>query len=137
MNRILILIIFIISITSSSIAEVINNLNVKGNNRVSKETIILFGDIQLNQEINDIELNNIIKNLFETNFFKNVKIKISNNTLEIEVVENPLVQSVSIEGVKNKNILKILRENMTLKDEFNININELKIINSEWFANYC
>ena len=117
MNRILILIIFIISITSSSIAEVINNLNVKGNNRVSKETIILFGDIQLNQEINDIELNSIIKNLFETNFFKNVKIKISNNTLEIEVVENPLVQSVSIEGVKNKNILKILRENMTLKEK--------------------
>ena len=47
MNRILILIIFIISITSSSIAEVINNLNVKGNNRVSKETIILFGGLAI------------------------------------------------------------------------------------------
>ena len=32
---------------------------------------------------------------------------------------------------------KTIKENMTLKDEFNININELKIINSEWFANYC
>ena len=92
-------------------------LNVKGNNRVSKETIILFGEIKLNEEIDAIKLNNIIKNLYETKFFKDVSITISNNNLEIEVVENPLVQSVSIEGIKNKNIIKILRENMTLKEK--------------------
>ena len=117
MNRIFILVIFIISFASNSLAEVIKKVNVKGNNRISKETIILFGDIKLNQEIDAIQLNNIIKNLYETNFFKNVNINILNNSLEIEVVENPLVQSVNIEGVKNKNILKILRENMILKEK--------------------
>ena len=134
MNRILILIIFIISFASNSIAEVIKKLNVKGNNRVSKETIILFGDIKLNQEIDSIQLNNIIKNLYETNFFKNVKIKILDDSIEIVVVENPLVQSVSIEGVKNKNILKILRENMTLKEKSSFiptlaNVDKKKLLN--------
>ena len=117
MNRILILIILIVSAASSSLAEIIENVNIKGNSRVSKETIILFGGIKLNNEIDATQLNKIIKNLYETNFFENVEIKISNNSLEIIVVENPLVQSVNIEGVKNKNILKILKENMTLKEK--------------------
>ena len=54
-----------------------------------------------------ISLNSIIKNLYETKFFENVSVSISNNILEIEVEENPLIQSVSIEGIKNKNIVKI------------------------------
>ncbi len=117
MNRILVLIILIVSFVTSSLADIVKNINVEGNNRVSKETIILFGEIKLNEEIDAFKLNNIIKNLYETNFFKDVSITISNNNLEIKVVENPLVQSVSIEGIKNKNILKILRENMTLKEK--------------------
>jgi len=117
MNRILVLIILIASFVTSSLADIVKNINVKGNNRVSKETIILFGEIKLNEEIDAIKLNNIIKNLYETKFFKDVSITISNNNLEIKVVENQLVQSVSIEGIKNKNIIKILRENMTLKEK--------------------
>ena len=108
MNRIIAIIILIVTFTTNVLAEIIENVNVK-NNRVTKETIILFGEIKLKEEINAVELNNIIKNLYDTKFFKNVSISILNNTLEIEVEENPLVQSVSIEGVKNKNIIKILR----------------------------
>ena len=117
MNRIIAIIILIVTFSTNVLAEIIENVNVKGNNRVTKETIILFGEIKLKEEINAVELNNIIKNLYDTKFFKNVSISILNNTLEIEVEENPLVQSVSIEGVKNKNIIKILRENMTLKEK--------------------
>ena len=117
MNRIFITTIFLFFFISNSLAEIIKNVDVKGNKRISKETIILFGNIKLNQEINSGDLNDIIKNLYETNFFKNVSIKILNNSLSIEVVENPLIQTVSIEGIKNKKIIGILRDNMNLKQK--------------------
>ena len=117
MNRIFITIIFIFFFITNSLAEIIKNIDVKGNKRISKETIILFGNIKLNHEINGGDLNDIIKNLYETNFFKDVSIKIINNRLLIEVVENPLIQSVNIEGIKNKKIIEILRENMILKQK--------------------
>ena len=79
MNRIYITIIFLFFFISNSLAEIIKNVDVKGNKRISKETIILFGNIKLNHEINSGDLNDIIKNLYETNFFKNVSIKIINN----------------------------------------------------------
>ena len=39
-------------------------INVLGNERISKETIIIFGEIDLNDDFDDNILNNILKNLF-------------------------------------------------------------------------
>jgi outer membrane protein insertion porin family len=49
-------------------------------------------------------LNNIIKNLYTTDFFKNVSVNLKSNILNINVIENSLVQSVEINGVKNKKL---------------------------------
>ena len=57
MNRIFITIFFLFFFISNSLAEIIKNVDVKGNKRISKETIILFGNIKLNQEINSGDLN--------------------------------------------------------------------------------
>ena len=58
-------------------AEVINNLIINGNKRVSDETIKIYGDIELNKDISESGLNKIINNLYSTNFFNDVSIKIS------------------------------------------------------------
>ena len=57
------------NISSNSIAEVVNKVNVKGNERISPETIMIFGDIVIgkNYEISDVNL--LIKKLYQTNFF--------------------------------------------------------------------
>ena len=60
----------IIFYTSFVNANVINKININGNDRISKQTIILFSDIQLNENITDDKLNQILKNLYETNFLK-------------------------------------------------------------------
>ena len=46
MNRIIAIIILIVTFSTNVLAEIIENVNVKGNNRVTKETIILFGEIK-------------------------------------------------------------------------------------------
>ena len=65
------LIFFLIS--SNSIAEKINSIDVVGNERISKDTIILFSKISKNDEIkNKNQLNKIFKDIYSTNFFSNV-----------------------------------------------------------------
>ena len=53
----------------------INNIQIKGNERISDETIILFSEFNIGNDITNNKLNQIIKNLYETNFL-NVNVKV-------------------------------------------------------------
>ena len=76
------LIIFTISIfvlvTNLLLAKPIDKLIVKGNERISSETIKVFSGYSKGDDINQNDLNDIIKSLYETNFFENVAIEIVN-----------------------------------------------------------
>ena len=66
---------FLLTIISFQVVAVeIKNIVISGNNRISDETIILFGDIKINKNYEDRDLNKVIKNLYKTNFFENFKI---------------------------------------------------------------
>ncbi len=114
---IIVLIFFNFSLFKNLNAEIINEVYVTGNKRISSDTIILFGDIKKGENYTDQKLNSILKNLYETNFFENVKLNLNNNILQIIVIENPIVQSIEIAGVKNKNIIKTLNANLSLKEK--------------------
>ena len=116
-NKLLLSFLFICILDFNALGDTIKEIEVTGNKRISKETIVLFGQIKLNQETNTNEINTILKKLYSTNFFKNIKIELSNEILKIDIIENPLVQSVNFEGVKNKSIIELLRENITLKEK--------------------
>ena len=62
----------------------------------------------INDDINSEKLNTAFKKLYETDYFKNIEISFDNGLLSIQVKENPLIQSVIINGIKNKTILKEL-----------------------------
>ena len=47
-------------------SEIINQINVKGNERLAEETIILFSELNINDNINSNDLNSALKKLFET-----------------------------------------------------------------------
>ena len=85
---------------NSSYAEKIKEIKISGNSRISYETIRVFSDLDLSQNFEDINLNNLIKELYETNYFSDVSIKYENQILYINVVENPIVQNIIIEGIK-------------------------------------
>ena len=98
-------------------SENFSEIKVLGNKRITSETIIIFSGANKlkNKNINDNDLNILLKKLYETNFFEDVSVKIENNKLIINLVENPLIQDVRFEGVKNKDILEFLNEQIILK----------------------
>ena len=66
---------FLIFVYFSSIpshAKIINNLVIKGNDRVSSQTIKVFSGFNEGDNIEQSDLNNIMKELYSTNFFKEV-----------------------------------------------------------------
>ena len=111
----LLLLIYLSFFNNFSLADKIIEINVKGNNRISDSTIKLFSNININDDADDEKLNNILKNLYETNFFENVSVKIENNVLEIFVKELPVIENITIDGIKAKKYIKAIKENYKLK----------------------
>ena len=115
--RLFIYIFFIIIFSFKVYAEIINKIEIEGNNRISNSNIILFGKIELNEDYDNNKINRTLKNLYETEFFEKINIGVKNNILIIKVIENPIVQSIEITGVKNKTVLELLRDNLSLKEK--------------------
>jgi outer membrane protein insertion porin family len=127
-------IIILLFITISANSEIIKEIKVSGNKRVSSETIKIFSEININKDLSTNQLNDVIKKLYSTNFFSNVGINVKKNILYISVVENPVIQTLKFEGVKNKRIIKLLKEQIEMREkssfiEINVKNDVEKIIN--------
>ena len=110
-----ILLIVLVSI-KSSFSEIIDEIKIIGNERISDETIILFSKAKINADANENDLNFFLKNLYESNFFKDVSIILENNVLLINVNEEPIIESVIFNGINAQKILDPIRKTITLKD---------------------
>ena len=109
-------ILFNVFLINIALADQLKQIIITGNERLAKETIILFSKLSLNDQIDSNTINNTFKTLFSTNYFKDLKINYKSGILEIIVEENPIIQEIIIEGVKNKSILREL-EKITRKTE--------------------
>tara|TARA_B100000780_G_scaffold93939_1_gene65335 strand:- start:1002 stop:3206 length:2205 start_codon:yes stop_codon:yes gene_type:complete len=98
-------------------AEVVNNVKINNNDRISKNTILTYGKIETGKKYSPDDLNNILKDLYETNFFKEVSLKITNNTLVINVVENKLIQTININGIKSSRIKEAILKSLNIRDK--------------------
>ena len=104
-------------------AEIINDVKISNNDRLSKESIIVFGNIKIGSNYSNEDLNNLLKNLYLTDFFSDIDIEIKNNILFIKVTENPLIQSIVINGIKSNRIKDLIIENLKLKEKSPFNEN--------------
>ena len=134
MKKLLISLCFIIFSTSIN-AAVVKKVLVNNNNRISKETIITYGQIEIGKNYNDEDVNKILKNLYGTDFFKNISLKIENETLLIDVEENKIIQSVIIEGVASNDIKNSILKNLYSKDKApflieKVKTDKIRILNS-------
>ena len=105
----------LIFLSSICFAMSFNSIKVDGNKRISKESIIVFGNIKINKDYNQSDLNQILKTLYETNFFKEVKLNVNNNVLNISIVENPIIESLEINGITSKKLTEALLDKIELK----------------------
>ena len=70
------LILFLFTTFSFGNSSIIEKITIKGNERISNETIILFSPVEINQNITNDRLNEILKNIYDTNFFKEVSVNL-------------------------------------------------------------
>ena len=108
-------------LTTTSISKNFNEILINGNNRISDETIKVFSNTKGVNNLNENSINLILKSLYETGFFENIIIKIENNKLIINVIENPIIQTIFIEGIKTKKINDLIKDVITLKDRSSFN----------------
>tara|TARA_B100001057_G_scaffold309677_1_gene309710 strand:+ start:3086 stop:5314 length:2229 start_codon:yes stop_codon:yes gene_type:complete len=94
----LLIIIYLLFFSNFVSAEVIKKIVISGNERISDETIKVYGDISINQNIDNLKINEIIKNLYSTNFFEDINISVSNGTLFVKLVEYPVINEIIIVG---------------------------------------
>ena len=111
---------------NTAYADLIDEVIVNGNNRISKQTIITYGNIKLNSDYNASDINQILRKLYETNFFKNLTIKISDNKILIDVEENKIIQTTLVEGIKSNKVKEAIKEIIYSKDKSPFLINKVK-----------
>ncbi len=114
-KKFLIILIYNFLILNLSYAENIQEILIKGNDRISKETILIFASISKEDTVSTNEINSILKNLYETNYFKDVKISIEDKKLVIFVEENPIIENINFNGIKSKTLRKNVLSKVKLK----------------------
>ena len=117
---------FFLFFSSHSLSDILNKIEITGNERISDETIKMFISIDIKDEINDIKLNKILKDLYETEFFKNISVSFNNQTLLINLEENPIIDNISYNGVKSNRILELIKQGTTIKQRSSYNEIQIK-----------
>ena len=108
---------FLFFFNANSYSEVINKIDVIGNERISLETIVVFGDISIGKDYDMSDVNLLIKKLYETTFFSNISVEIENNKLIIVVKENPIINSIVFNGEKTKKFKAQITELLILREK--------------------
>tara|TARA_B100000963_G_scaffold361705_1_gene398821 strand:- start:942 stop:3176 length:2235 start_codon:yes stop_codon:yes gene_type:complete len=108
-------------------AEIVNEIKINGNNRVSDETIKVYSGIQEGKkDFSKQDLNNILKSIYETNFFEDVKVEIRNKVLFINLKEYPVINQLVLTGENANRIKKEIKKNISLKEKGSFIQNDLK-----------
>ena len=105
---------FLISIAK---AEIVQDIKISGNKKISDETIKIYGGVKIGQDYKDKDLDRIIKNLYGTNFFEDINVNLSNNTLTINLKEFPSINQLILIGEKNSRITKEIKKLIFLKEK--------------------
>ena len=115
-NKIIKINLIIILLASISFAEIITSVKIEGNKRISKQSIIVFGKVNIGENYSPDDLNIILKKIYDTKFFKKIDLDIKDSILTITVDENPIIETVEINGIKDKKLTDFLLENISLQN---------------------
>ena len=121
-----VLVLFFLAFGVKSYAGVVNKVEVKGNDRITLETIIIFGDITIGKNYESSDINLLIKKLYETNFFSNISVELQNDQLNIIVEENPIINTVTFKGEKAEKYKEAITELLILREKTSFLTNYVK-----------
>ena len=98
-------------------AEIVENIVIEGNKRISDETIKIYGELELNKNFTESDLNKVLSNLNSTNFFENIEINLNNKILKIIVEEYPFVNQLIILGEPKKRYVEEMKKLIQIKSK--------------------
>tara|TARA_B100001057_G_C22852403_1_gene951462 strand:+ start:1226 stop:3457 length:2232 start_codon:yes stop_codon:yes gene_type:complete len=98
-------------------AEIVKKIIIEGNNRISDETIKVYGELKTNVDYSEGDLNNVLKNLYSTDFFETVDLNLDNNILRIKLKEYPIVNQLIIVGEKKNAYEAEIKKLIKLKEK--------------------
>jgi outer membrane protein insertion porin family len=111
------LILISLFLTLNLSAEIVKKLEVKGNTRISDETIKVYGEIKINEDYSFNDINNTLKNLYRTEFFEDIKISLDSGVMNITVKEYASINSIVLNGEKSSTIKKVVLEQLKLQEK--------------------
>ena len=97
-------------LTTLLFSQIINRIDVFGNKRISKESVIVFSELNTGSEYSENLINSSLKKLYDTNFFEDIDITFNNNKLSINVIENPIIEKLEFTGIKKKSFSEFIKE---------------------------
>jgi len=111
--------IFLFALSFSSFAELVNKIEINGLDRISRGTVLNYLPIEVGDNIYEPELQVAVDSLIKTNFFAQVSISVKDNSLVINLVENPTVKFIDFidyddGSVIDENVINDIVKNFNL-----------------------
>ncbi|MEE4239054.1 MAG: outer membrane protein assembly factor BamA, partial [Anderseniella sp.] len=91
-------------------AQAITGIVVEGNARVEPETIRAYMQFNAGENVTDAQIDASVKALFQTGFFSDVRMFRRGSAIVVQVEENPLINSVTVQGNDELDDKKLLAE---------------------------
>tara|TARA_B100000900_G_scaffold60089_1_gene45538 strand:+ start:2809 stop:5046 length:2238 start_codon:yes stop_codon:yes gene_type:complete len=115
------IILVLVLLINNALGEIVKKIDILGNKRIPDETIMMFSNININENVDNNRLNIILKNLYDSNFFENIIVDLTKNTLTITVVEFPIIEDIIFKGIKANKIKDEINKNVNLKPRSSFN----------------
>ncbi|MEM8627221.1 MAG: outer membrane protein assembly factor BamA, partial [Pseudomonadota bacterium] len=79
-------------------AQTISQINVEGNRRVERETVLSYLQFNVGDRYDPFQFDQSINTLFETGLFSDVRVRRNRSVVTVVVTENPIINRVVFEG---------------------------------------
>ena len=117
MYKIFYIFLFIIFFITGANSDVVKEVKVINNDRITKETILVFADIEIGKNYDSNDLNKILRDLYNTDFFSDISLSFDDGILVVDVKENKIIQNIEFNGIKKKELIEILKKQILSKDK--------------------
>jgi outer membrane protein insertion porin family len=84
----------------SHATQKISIIEIRGTNRISKDTVLSYLKVKPGQELNQLLSEQTIHHLYDTGFFEDVSLRQDGSKLIVQVKENPIIAQVNFHGNK-------------------------------------
>ncbi len=111
------IIFFLIFLFTSIRGEVIKEIKILNNQRLSKDYIIDLSRIKLGKDYNKKALSDVLKNLYDSDMFEDVNIKVVKGVLVIDVKENRIIAEIKFKGDRDAKKDDDLKQNILSREK--------------------